>query len=354
MDPPPAEPPARALPSGRPTVMDVWQRYQHILATDDRPYYLDIHEDIYADDRPQRGPEACLGPINPEKNCGRQNFCLWCYERRAHNDGLRAAMIHSGQPNLYRISIPLGQGRNHPMHAKDCMRRVAGVLRRHGFSRFTLWLHPFGPNPCDGIRAHIEGLVSGADADPDVLDPEYPRAIGSILERFREGGEDSGQPASVHTERLHPHSTKHVDDLVRHAIECARPSFPVRRIWAGMYLDKMKRVRCRMTDIVDGQRPYYTKDLACPSPDNTGHATRDELLTWAIMAESWRTTVEKPVMTRKVDVEQHFADLVIQATPWREAFRLGSDDELRNRWARAPEFRRQRRERRRHKARIQA
>lgn len=332
----------RHLRKGRPKLKDVWDRYREVLDDEGRPNFLDIHDDIYQPGQawnPSRYPRDCAGPANADKTCGRHNFCLWCHERRAHADAVRAAMVHIGQPNIHRIRIPLGQGRNHPKHARDCLRRVAGVLQRHNFTRQSIWLHPFEDNPCDGVRAHIEGIVSGDDADPDVLDPDRPGGLGLILRRFQEGGEDGALPVRVDVERLHPHSRKHVDDLVQHAVECATPSFPVKRIWAGLYMDKKKRVRCRMTTVAEGVRPTWIKDLPCKSPDHVPDATRDELLTWAVVAEHWRESVSKPVMTRNVRVHPAFVDLVARATLWRDGYRLQSTDDLQKRWQTSDEAR---------------
>ncbi len=328
------------IEKGRPKLMDVWSRFHAPLDENGEPFWLELHDDTYQPGEawnPSRYPSDCAGPASPDKNCGRHNFCLWCYERRAHKDAVKAAMIHIGQPNLNRISIPLDQGRNHPMHARDCMRRVAGVLQRHNFTRMTLWLHAFQENPCDGVRAHIEGIVSGFDADPDILDPTRPGGLGLILKRFREGGEDSGQPLRIDVTPLHPHSRKHVKELVQHAIQCATPSFPVKRIWSGLYKDKKGRTRCRMTTIDEGLRPTHAKDLPCPTPDHLPDATMDELLTWAVVAEHWREAVSKPLMTRNIDVDPAFADLVARATPWREHYRLESDEQLQNRWTFGPD-----------------
>ncbi len=328
----------RPLNKGRPKLMQVWQRHRE-LVTDDLPNYLDIHDDIYEPGgswNPSRYPKDCAGPVNPDKNCGRSNFCLWCHERRRRADAIRAAMIHIGQPNLHRISIPLDKwGGIHPKHARDCLRRIAGVLQRHGFTRQSIWLHAFGDNPCDGVKSHIEGVVSGFDADPDVLDTSMPGGVGLILKRFQDD-EDSAQPIKVEVERLHPHSRKHVDALVNHALDCATPSFPVKRLYAGLFMDKRGQVRSRITTVADGVRPMHIKDLPCKSQDHLPDATRDDLLTWAIVAEHWRESVSKPIMTRNVRVDPAFADLVLRATAWRGDFRLASDVELMDRWAAEP------------------
>ena len=321
------------LTKGRPQLATVRERHHALLDEDGNPFALDVHDDLYRpgeDGNPSTRPSQCRGPNG--RMCGRVNFCTWCHERRTHANAVKVAMIHIGQPNIHRIRIPLGQGRTHPKHARDCLRRVSGVLRRHNFTRQTLWLHAFDENPFHGPRAHIEGIVSGNDADPDILDPTRPGGLGLILKRFQAGGVDSGQPIEVHVERLHPHSRKHVDELVRHGLECGRPSWPTRRIHAGLYLDKKGRTRCRLTDVHDKSRPTHIKDIPCESPDHIPDATGDDLLTMAIVAEHWREAVSKPVMTRNVRVEPVFADLVVRATLWRDHYVLPSDSALETRW----------------------
>lgn len=327
-----------SLPKGRPKLAAIRERHHELLDEEGRPYYLAVHDEIYAPGEawnPSTYPSQCRGPDG--RMCGRINFCTWCHERCTHANAVKAAMIHIGQPNIHRIRIPLGQGRTHPKHARDCLRRISGVLRRHNFTRQTLWLHPFDENPFHGPRAHIEGIVSGDDADPDILDPNRPGGLGLILKRFQEDGEDSGQPIEVRVERLHPHSRKHVHDLVRHGLGCGRPSWPTRRIHAGLYEDKKRRTRCRLTDVHNRSRPTHIKDLACESPDHVPDATGDDILTMAIVAEHWREAVGKPVMTRNVRVDPAFVDLVARATTWREDYRLQSDEEFSERWVRKRE-----------------
>lgn len=330
---------ARPPPKGRPKLADVRERHHRLLDEEDRPYFLAVHDEIHQPGEawnPSTYPNQCSGPRRPGRPCGRHNFCVWCHERRTHANAVKVAMTHIGQPNIHRIRIPLGQGRTHPKHARDCLRRVSGVLRRHNFTRQSMWLHAFGDNPFRGPQARIDGIVSGDDADPDVLDPERPGGLGLILKRFREGGEDGAQPIEVHVERLHPHSRKHADQLVEHGLACGRPSWPVRRIHGGLYTDKRGRVRCRLTDVHDKSRPTHIKDIPCHSPDHVPDATGDDILTMAIVAEHWREAVGKPVITRNVRVDPAFADLVARATQWREAYLLQGDDALRERWTEPP------------------
>lgn len=307
-----------------------------MLGDEDRPKWLEVHDDIYPPGdkyAPSRRPNQCSGPRRPGKPCGRHNFCCWCHERRARSEAIKAAMIHIGQPNIHRISIPLDFAGIHPMHARNALRLVSRVLRRHNFTRISLWLHPFNENPFDGIRSHIEGIVSGLDADPDILDPTRPGGLGLTLKRMREEAGDSAKPIKIHSEQLHPHSRKHVDDLVRHGIECGRPSWPVRRIHAGLYQDKRKQTRCRLTNVRDGGTPTHLIDYAVKTDDHLPDPKKDDILAWALMAEYWRSSVGRPVITRNVQVAPGFVDLVERATTWREEYKLPSNEELEQQYA---------------------
>lgn len=321
----------RHIPRGRPKIPEVWTRYQELLDNEGRPHYLDVHDEIYQPGEswnPSTYPSQCSGPQRAGRMCGRINFCCWCYERRAHQQAVKAAMIHIGQPNIHRISIPLDFAGNHPMHARNALRLISRVLRRHNFTRQSLWLHPFGDNPFTGLKTHIEGIVSGDDADPDILDPSLPGGLGLTLRRLRDETGDGARPIDIYVERLHPHSRKHVDDLVHHGIEAGRPSWPVRRIHAGLYEDKKGRLRCRFTDVEDGRSPTHLRDLPVESDDHLPDATGEDILTYAVVAEHWRESVGRPVMTRNIKVEPAFADLVARATAWRSLYSLPDDQEM--------------------------
>ena len=51
------------------------------------------------------------------------------------------------------------------------------------------------------------------------------------------------------------------------------------------------------------------------------------------MAEYWRSSVGRPVITRNVQVAPGFVDLVERATTWREEYKLPSNEELEQQYA---------------------
>ncbi len=330
----PTTPPPSCQPhEGRPSLAQVRRRYLELHQGHDAPYYLP-DESLPSDY--QTPPEACVGAMRPGVYRGRGGpcydavRCCFCNERQARYNGIKAALLHIGQANIHCVSIPL-PGVSTPAEGREAMSRVMRSLRRtSGFTRASLWLHAFGGDPRQGVRPCIEGIISGADANPDVLDPSVASGLAWTLRPYMPFKLGGSWPVEIFSHRdFHPHSAHHVKDLIAAGMEAGRAGIDARRIHAGLYKSPGGELRVRYTDVHQRSRPTHIKDVGGPSPCNDWREA--DLMRVMHTAATWRNSGRRPVMTRNIMVPDRHLKLVLEAAPWTNYYRIPKAEAMRRR-----------------------
>lgn len=329
-------------PEERPELALVRRRHRQLWTRTLRPYWLPtwrfLHPD--PDEAPRNPPWACNGPPGRQKIqfpgqsrwlCDQVHFCAYCWERRCRWAGLRTALAHVGAENTHKISLSLPGIRTDPDAVLEARSAFTKALRRRGFDRVTLWVHVFGEDPRQGPKAHLDGVVSGADADVDVLDVEHNQSLRRVLQPFHERPDGGYWTPHLHASSVDEKRPRHrAKNLVLAGFYAGRPTFPTRRIWAGLY-GSMHDLHVRMTTVTR-KRKTPVRDLVVAGRVATDWSAGD-LLAATRTAEAWGGL--RPTVPRGVRLKPMQLDAVLEETPWRVLYRLERDEDLRGKHLRA-------------------
>lgn len=295
---------------------------------------------------PGKWPNLCSGmkhPGNRHKKpalCGKTVFCNYCWERRAYWSGMKAGCIHASSPTVTKFSTTLVELRQDPdaflqyrKNAWDWLRQLAG------YRLATINIHVYGENPAEGVKLHLDGIVSGGDdADATVF------AEGGRFEDYTRSWFDKyarNHPKYERLEGSRIRTSSHAtaiglgaawfNDLILAGMYSGRQTFPTPRVRAGLY-GRHGDYRVRLTNM------HRTRKLADLQDHRNveGHVTPD----WShaqlvgIQAEAIRLWdhVGYPLHSRDVKVEEDRLEAILAASRWRHRYRLDGDDALRGQY----------------------
>lgn len=332
------------FPLERPSLDEIKVRYNHICNRRGRPYWNPVYPIIYpeeAEDRPYWNPAGCIGPKSkqfPRRAarpfaCRLHNFCSFCWERRRRESGFRAAVHHTGQENVTKFSLSLPGVRTNVETVKEARTAFIRYLKRNGFDRITCYIHTFGENPAEGAKGHLDGVCSGADGDPEVLQPHHASALRSLLLKYHHRPDAGFWEPKVQSRAVATSSTaKQVNDLILAGFYAGRPTFHTRRVLAGLYGEPMD-YRVRMTNMGGKSKKQPVQDLAQVVKRAVPDWTFRDLMTATNEAEQWDKAAGRPVLPRGVRLKPKHLDSILADTKWRGYYRLHGDDKMREKYA---------------------
>lgn len=333
------------FPEKRPTAQQVKVRYNRICNRQGRPYWNPTYDIIYpeeAEERPYWNPRGCLGPKAkkfPRRRgrafvCRLHNFCTFCWERRRREGGIRAAACHADQENVVKWSVTLPGVRTDPETVKQARTAMVRYLKRNGFDRVTCYIHTFGENPAQGPKGHLDGIASGAEGDPALLDTSNTHELRDLLLKYHHRPDAGFWEPNVDSHVIdHRTPRKMVNDLILGGFYAGRPTFHTRRVVAGTY-GTAWNYRVFMTNMGGKSRKTPVGPLLDRNEEKVPDWSWDDLLRATMQAEEWDKATGRPVLPRGIEMETKFLDELIDDTGWRTFYRLPSDDDLREKYGR--------------------
>lgn len=298
-----------------------------------RPTYLPFIEQHLGDESGYvRGhPGKCGGPRrnrDPPRGypCNKVHWCTYCWERRCRQGGVLAAFTHAGMPRVVKFSVSLPATRTDLSAVQGARKAFIQVCRDAGYSRWTVWIHAFGDNPAHGFKGHLDGYVSGPlDADGSVF-VDHGRGFRDALAKHHNTG-DHRWDVHVHNRLLDPSSFNHVKDLVLGGFYAGRPTFPTRRVYAGLYRDDQD-FRVRLTTVNRKTRSASQVQRLTVDGRLQPDWSEADLHLALKRAEAWKTRV---AASRRQPTMGLMSDL-LKATNWRRKYRLQNRYQLEERY----------------------
>lgn len=324
---------------GRPTDEQVLKRYKSdpwdkLL----RPRHTGIFDMMHPEeDGRSWGPGGCSGPYGKRRGrgrlfpCEKYHFCGFHWEARCRWASLMAMVSFLNQPNVWKFSLSLPGIREDPEAVLEARRKISEALRYRGFTRQFIFIQEFGDNPLQGVKGHLDGIIAGPDPDVGILDVRHNDSLRKTLKPFHARPDGGYWNEYIHHKPLDTSTlTAQLRDLYNKGRYAGRPTFPVRRILAGLYYqDGLPRVR--LTNVHAKTKLADLRDI--PASRKDPDWTSKQLIWATQQAEAWRLAgTNKPVSPRGVKLPVRDLTEILKATKWRTKYGLPNDDKMRKRF----------------------